>query len=625
MCTNTDDTHRPLKEITPASQRKCTDVLWLMLWVAFWGFTFYLIAVGQKNGGDPERIVRGVDMQGRVCGVDDGVKHQELAAWAHPSVYKAKVCVSSCNQTETDTAHFALRRKSTKFIYYCLPASVSNGTLSFGSDFESDSATRSVGDLYTAWQVILASAFVALVIALLYTWFLKNCAGCLVWGCILITIFGGAFLSFVLLKAGIDADHSVSEDRAKALKWTGSIALIITGIFTAVILYLRKRISLAITVVKESGAVLGDICALVLFPVVPILLAIGYLSFWLYVALYLYSVGHNIDEVTPRVVLFDAVTGTRNENPGTMVVRKWDTGLKNLVYAHVFGLLWNMQFLVYFSYMVIAGTVADWYFSHTDEHDNKRRGNAKGELSNTPICDSLKRICRFHLGSIALGSLLIAIIQSIRAVLFYIQKHTAKNPNAVVRCLNSCVNCCLKCMQSFIDKVSKNSFVWTAIWGDSFCTATCQSFNLLWRNLARVAAINVVGVYLINLGKVTVTIVTTGLCALAFVSDPYYIAELNSPILPCLLIAFISYLVAALFMVVFETTMDTMFLCFLVDYEHNGAGHLMAPKRMRKLVEDHAQESATLAQERQELRMSAMTKNPSSYSSLASDPAPGPA
>jgi hypothetical protein len=90
--------------------------------------------------------------------------------------------------------------------------------------------------------MILASAFLALVIALLYTWFLKTCAGCLVWGCILITICGGSFLSYVLLKRGIEASDSVSEDRAKTLKWAGAISTIITFIFMLIVLFLRKRI-----------------------------------------------------------------------------------------------------------------------------------------------------------------------------------------------------------------------------------------------------------------------------------------------------------------------------------------------------------------------------------------------
>lgn len=64
----------------------------------------------------------------------------------------------------------------------------------------------------------------------------------LVWGCILITILGGAFLSYVLLKRGIDADGSVSADRAKTLKWAGATSSIITAIFMLIVLFLRKRI-----------------------------------------------------------------------------------------------------------------------------------------------------------------------------------------------------------------------------------------------------------------------------------------------------------------------------------------------------------------------------------------------
>lgn len=178
-------------------------------------------------------------------------------------------------------------------------------------------------------------------------------------------------------------------------------------------------------------------------------------------------------------------------------------------------------------------------------------------------------------------------------------------------------------MQSFIDKVSKNAFVWTAIWGDSFSVASCRSFALIWRNLGRVAAINLVGSLLLSVGRFTVMIVTTGLCAMAFVTQSTYIDNLNSPVLPCLIIAFISYVVASLFMVVFETVIDTMFLCFLVDYEHNGATHMMAPKEMKALVERHADESSMIAQQRKELRMSTMqATSPTNYSALPDGGAP---
>jgi choline transporter-like protein 2/4/5 len=272
--------------------------------------------------------------------------------------------------------------------------------------------------------------------------------------------------------------------------------------------------SLAVTVVKESGNVLGDICALVLFPVIPILITLGYLAFWLWVALYLYSVGSNQSVATPREVLFDT-DGSKSlslifeitiilmvmcyntieslQNPPTMTIRKWDTSLKNLVFAHIFGLVWTFQFIVYcmfiidmtcctfqllnhplivflyisiVSYMVIAGTIADWYFSITDSEGNKKRGDGKGELSRHPILSAFKRTCRFHMGSLAFGSLIIAIIQTVRTILMYIQKKTSAKSNGLTRCMFACVACCLKCLQACIDKISKNAFVWTAIWGN---------------------------------------------------------------------------------------------------------------------------------------------------------------
>jgi hypothetical protein len=51
------------------------------LYLGFWGFTLWLLVLANKNDGDPQRIVRGVDMYGRICGKSDGVTDQPYAAW----------------------------------------------------------------------------------------------------------------------------------------------------------------------------------------------------------------------------------------------------------------------------------------------------------------------------------------------------------------------------------------------------------------------------------------------------------------------------------------------------------------------------------------------------------------
>ena len=51
------------------------------------------------------------------------------------------------------------------------------------------------------------------------------------------------------------------------------------------------------------------------------------------------------------------------------------------------------------------------------------------------------------------------------------------------------------------------------------------------------------------------------------------------------MIVVLSYLVVSVFLTVYETTIDTIFLCFLVDEEVNGASQqMLASKNLRKIV-----------------------------------------
>lgn len=59
------------------------------------------------------------------------------------------------------------------------------------------------------------------------------------------------------------------------------------------------------------------------------------------------------------------------------------------------------------------------------------------QFSNSPILKSLKRVLRFHMGTIALGSLIIAIIQFIRAMVKYIEE--VRTQRCATPLLQSCV------------------------------------------------------------------------------------------------------------------------------------------------------------------------------------------
>lgn len=69
----------------------------------------------------------------------------------------------------------------------------------------------------------------------------------------------------------------------------------------------------------------------------------------------------------------------------------------------------------------------------------------------------------YHLGTVALGSLIIGIIRLVRAILATVQKYLNKSENAVFKALLCCCQCCLKCFESFIRFIGRNAYIETGI------------------------------------------------------------------------------------------------------------------------------------------------------------------
>merc|ERR1719373_901169 len=71
-------------------------------------------------------------------------------------------------------------------------------------------------------------------------------------------------------------------------------------------------------------------------------------------------------------------------------------------------------------------------------------------------------------------------------------------------------------------------------------------------------------------GRVAIASLSTGFGVLVMKYNDYYSNNLSSFLFPAIVIFVMSYVVAALFMMVFEVAVETIFLCFLVDEEVHG-------------------------------------------------------
>jgi len=83
----------------------------------------------------------------------------------------------------------------------------------------------------------------------------------------------------------------------------------------------------------------------------------------------------------------------------------------------------------------------------TDANGNKIIGGEQGG-SRAPILASLYRTIRYHLGTIAFASLIIATVQFIRITVKYIEQRTRTNPpNYLQKAIFCILQCCLKCIE----------------------------------------------------------------------------------------------------------------------------------------------------------------------------------
>mmetsp|Transcript_60527 Transcript_60527/g.143932 ORF Transcript_60527/g.143932 Transcript_60527/m.143932 type:complete len:950 (+) Transcript_60527:231-3080(+) len=231
-----------------------------------------------------------------------------------------------------------------------------------------------------------------------------------------------------------------------------------------------------------------------------------------------------------------------------------------LCLAHLFMFLWTNNFTTSSGYYVIAGAVATWYWTLD-----------KMALPRFPITGSAYRYVRYNLGTVLVGSFIIAVVQFIRIVMnYFVSKTKALENNPAVKAIMCIVNCCLWCLEKFIGYINKNAYIMSATHGHGFCKGAFQGFMLLMRNIMRVAAVNATAIVILFFGKLL--ILAANLTVVYLICSVYAVElQLASgpPMLTLVVVAFCTWFIASSFLSTFEAAIDCIFLSFLYDQEVN--------------------------------------------------------
>ena len=141
----------------------------------------------------------------------------------------------------------------------------------------------------------------------------------------------------------------------------------------------------AIAIVKTACLAVKDMPLMMLIPIIFTILIFIHLIWWMF------SFGYVLS------------TGTIKKSPtGPWANVAYESDRQRYYnWGYVFGGLWNNAFIGALNEFILASCVVIWYFSGG--------GTSKKNL-HKPISRSIYRAWRFHLGSLAFGSLILAIV-----------------------------------------------------------------------------------------------------------------------------------------------------------------------------------------------------------------------
>ncbi|XP_044756952.1 choline transporter-like protein 1 [Coccinella septempunctata] len=548
---NAAKTNSEVSDFWGTNPRNMTDTFFLIL------MTLFLIVLCVFLGycilyGDIFRIINGYDNCGNICGRktisiqsnntgncsrsnEDSPFH--LVLKRNDSNIKDRYCVKNCS-------FFAGYRP---FLNRCVPNATHKIVDKIISKTGISNFFQEVSeDFHLCYKEVVYLFLISLFISTVLLVAFRYLVGYVVWGLLIgvvvICLAATVWLWIIWTNLKNDQDDiqtdllPVVESRKKDTHLAFAIAsTVITALVLLVILVLRKRVQIVVQLFKESGKAVAAMPALIVLPVLTFICLAIVIALWFFFSLWVESAG----------ILTEVGSGVFHyEKNIWMKITRWQ---------NLFAMLWMSQFLVGCQHMVIAGAVSSWYFTR----DKTRLG--------WPIYRSIQNLIRYHLGSVALGSLVIAVVQFIRIILKFIEAKLKGREGSCARSVLRCCQCCLYCFEKILKYLTRNAYIEVAAYGYSFCKGGRQAFRLLVANALRVAAINSIGDITLFLGKV-VTVIVTVFTGMKMLENK---EGLQHMWVPLTLAGLFAYFVSHCFLTVYEMIIDTIFLCFCEDCEKN--------------------------------------------------------
>ncbi|PPD67052.1 hypothetical protein GOBAR_DD36070 [Gossypium barbadense] len=475
---------------------------------------------------------------------------------------------------------------------------------------------RYMADIGKSWPVlIVCGGMLPLFLSVIWLLMIRHFVSAMPW--ITVALFNILIITvtmFYYLKAGWIGNDAISpiigehdpyiNVFGRELHHLRAVAILMTFIMVVSILT-----SIAIVAAK----VIGEVQALIIFPIIPYAILAIFYMFWISAALHLFSSGQVVkNNCNTNCCAYDLVAKKVNCDGCCGYSIHYTPHIAVAIFFHLFGGYWATQFFIACSSTVVAGSVASYYWARGETsatpmwamwdlpRAKRDAEDPRPEIPFLPVFASMKRLIRYNLGSVALGSLVVSLVESIRFILESIRRKLkvagVTSDGWFGKIGNHTSQGCLRCVEWTIKSVNRNAYIMIAITGKSFFKASEIATELIMNNILRIGKVNVIGDVILFLGKLCVSLSSAIFGFLMLDTYKYRAAhnKISSPLLPVLICWALGYVVATLFFAVVEMSIDTIILSFCQDSEeHQGTAQYAPPLLIETLGDQNEMQRLT--------------------------------
>ena len=639
----------------PRSERKCTDVLWLLIIIAHWIAVTWLgiIAFGRVESpaigqGRPYILTNWIDHNGWICGKEG---HSEVetkpylyypnptgnswnVALTGPSAGKIATsgygfCVHKCpdtnalpvfdysscetNQLGIEVCDSWLAYETFDFVSYCIPDGsayldftnpATNTSTTIDPELADDALEESTGAVFKWFQELLSDLIVTRV-------------PCAITGLVLPFVCGYLYMRLLRVPGVLFT-----------IVWGTILVVFLVMLALGAVLYANYQQMAAVDddvvdaendnyeMASQILAYICWFCAAIFFCAVccmrrQIMLAMGVVkeaakvvnSMMLIVMLpIVQGIGITIFLIVWFIyIVFIATAGEKvlvdkdSYGPLEMPYKTFEVteNQESALWFMLFDLFWTMEFVEALGQIIVATAAATYYFTRD-----------RSTIGNSTVVFAARHATWYHAGTAAFGSFIIAVIKIIKAILMYIQRKcenaidaTGDGPvqrmqKKIARVVFFCFQCCIWCLEKCMKFINKEAYIQTAIFGHPFCTAARKGFFLVLRNLRRVAALETIGGAIFFITKLMIAATCALVCYIWL--GQAFTEETHSIVYPTLLVGLLAYNLGDIFVDVVDMVADTLLICFIADEEIYGknSAECFAPEGLRKYINSHQSDAA---------------------------------